>query len=336
LGCGGDDIGWVGLAAGGCALFARVASWLKGGNMSEDDIIIKDYREAFRKYAKDNIIDLDHRLKHKFNFQIHRLEDLLPEWQGVIPPVRQSQFFINLCIRGTGEKTVGRFVFPVHKNTMIIIPSRVTHSSRYWSSDVSGYWLSFNLDFFLQNEFPKNHIVDKKIFKRSIKPYLILTGEQVQMVQVIYENLIVEYKGDQKRKLEMIAIKVLELAVICDRFFTEAEMLQHDYIYNSVIERFTELIQKSYTKERSVQYYANALHMHPNHLNMLSKKYTGLTAKETITDFIITEAKCLLHSTSLTVKEIAYELGFNDPEQFSTFFRKQLKISPRQYKVRPV
>jgi hypothetical protein len=43
----------------------------------EDESIINAYREAFRRYAKDGVIDMDYRLKHRFNFQIHRLEDFL-------------------------------------------------------------------------------------------------------------------------------------------------------------------------------------------------------------------------------------------------------------------
>ncbi len=80
--------------------------------MNEDALILKEYGEAFRKYAKDGIIDMDDRLKHKFNFQVHRLEDFVQELRGVVPPYRQSQYFIVLVKHGTGEKTVGHFHFP--------------------------------------------------------------------------------------------------------------------------------------------------------------------------------------------------------------------------------
>ena len=88
--------------------------------MPEDDIIIKEYREAFRKYAKGGVVDLDSRLKHKFNFQITRLEDMVRELQGVIPPMRTSQFFVRLVRSGAGKKTIGLFPFPFHKNTLLI------------------------------------------------------------------------------------------------------------------------------------------------------------------------------------------------------------------------
>jgi len=302
----------------------------------EDDVIVDAYREAFRRYAKDGVIDMDHRLKHRFNFQIHRLEDLIRELSGVIPPYRQSQFFITLIKNGAGEKTIGRFVFPIVRDLLFIVPKGVAHSSKYWSRDVSGYFVSFNIEFFLQSSFPKQHIVDKKLFKRSIRPYIVLTKEEMGKLEGIYEYLIGEYKGEQTRKNEMLAIRVLEMIVLCDRFFTDLQELKHESIYNSVVERFSDLIRKNYKEHKSVAYYAGELHMHPNHLNAMVKKFTGLTAKGTITDYLLVEAKFLLHTTSLTIKEIAYMLGFDEPDRFSSFFRKNLKLSPSQYKLTPV
>jgi AraC family transcriptional activator of pobA len=303
--------------------------------MNEDALIIKEYREAFHRYAKDGIINMDNRLKHKFNFQIHLLEDYVKELQGVIPPSRQSQFFIVLVKHGAGEKTIGHFTFPIQDNLVFIIPQRVAHSSKYWSVDCFGYYLSFNIEFFLQNVFPKHHIVDKKIFRHTVRPYVILSPDQMKKLVAIFEYLLEEYKGQQKGRNEMLAIKVLELIVLCDRFLTDAETLQNECIYCDVLERFNDLIQKHYTTQRSVGFYAKALNMHPNHLNAVVKKYTSLTAKETIDDWIVTEAKYLLNSSSLTIKEIAYELGFNNPDQFSTFFRKRINHSPSHYKLHP-
>lgn len=304
--------------------------------MNEDERIIREYREAFRKYAKDGVIDLDSRLKYKFDFQVHRMEDIVRQWQGIVPPMRQSQFFITLVKKGEGEKTIGRFSFPLLANTLFIIPQRVIHSSRYWTLDVEGYFLSFNLEFFLQSAFPRQHIENKLLFKHTVRPYLRLTSAQVEKLQVIYEYLIAEYRDSQPRRNEMMAIKVLELIVLCDRYYTEADASKEQPLYNEVVERFSALIQKNYTRQRAVAFYAKALHVHPNHLNQLVKKCTGLTAKETIDDYVLSEARFLLVTTALTVKEVAYQLGFEDPDRFSAFFRRKLKLSPSQYKVRPI
>ena len=304
--------------------------------MNEDATILKEYRDAFRRYAKNGVIDMDDHLKHKFNLQIHSLKEAVMEWGGEVPLMRQSQFFVMLVQKAEGEKSVGQFTFPFRKHLLIIIPKNVPHSSKYSSDDCSGYFLSFDNEFFLQNAFPRERIISKKIFKTSIKPYIDLSEAQEEKVTSIFETILAEYKGTMKSKDQMIAIKVLELLILCDRFFTDAECENHECIYSEVIESFNGLIQKNFTRHRSVQFYADALHIHPNHLNFLVRKFTGLTAKETINNHILMEAKILLHSTSLTIKEVSYELGFDDPTHFSTFFKRNVKLSPAKYKLKPV
>jgi AraC-like DNA-binding protein len=74
------------------------------------------------------------------------------------------------------------------------------------------------------------------------------------------------------------------------------------------------------------------LHVHPNHLNAVIKNRTGITAKESIQNRVLLEAKYLLHNTNLSVKEISAKIGFEDPNYFTTFFTKLEKISPAVYR----
>jgi AraC-like DNA-binding protein len=275
---------------------------------------------------------MDNYLKHTFSFQIHRLEKVVGAWEGTIPAYRQSQFFILLIKKGTGEKTIDHFSFPIQKNTLLVIPPRVAHSSKYESLDCSGYMLSFDIGFFFRHFFPKNLIANTRVFKKSAKPFMILTNEQVEDLSIIFERLLREYHEQLTDKDEMIAIKVLELLMQCDRYFTDAEPQHNTESYCEVIESFNQLIQAHFSTERSVQFYANALHIHPNYLNFLMKKYTGMTAKQIIVDHIFLEAKNLLSSPSLTVKEISYELGFASPGCFSAFFKKMSNIPPSKYR----
>jgi len=302
--------------------------------MDQDALIIREYREAFEKYARNGIIDLDNKLKSSFSFQIHRLDAIVKGLNGIVPPSRQGQYFMTLIKKGTGEKSIGQFTFPIRKNLLMVIPKSVTQSSRYWSLDCKGYVLSFNLDFFLQNFFPKHHIVNKIIFKSSTKPFLILKSAQVKKLELLFEYILHEHKGKLTDKSVMIAVKILELIIQCDRLFSDAQDQQKEQIYNPLIEKFNDLIEKHCGSQRSVSFYAKSLHTHPYHLNFLVKQYTGLTAKESITKHIVLEAKVLLASTSLTIKEISFKLGFDHPEHFSSTFKRMEKISPTQYRLK--
>ena len=101
---------------------------------------------------------------------------------------------------------------------------------------------------------------------------------------------------------------------------------------NSVI-RFTEHLENHFMENHSVNFYANLLNLHPNYLNTLLKKHTGFTAKETIQRRLLLEIKYLLHTTSLSIKEISSRLSFNDPNYLTTFFSKAEKITPLQYRT---
>ncbi|HEX9503413.1 MAG TPA: AraC family transcriptional regulator [Patescibacteria group bacterium] len=299
---------------------------------SENAIIIEEYRNAFRKYANKGIIDMDAYLKHTFSFHIHRLEEVVSAWEGIVPANRQSQFIIALIKKGTGQKTIGHFSFPIQKNTLLVVPQRVPHSGKYFSLDCSGFMLSFDMGFFFEHFFPKNLIANKRIFKKSVKPFMILTYEQTEDLSAIFEYLLEEYNQQLTNKDEMIAVKVLELLIQCDRYFSGTASYRNLDSYCEVIESFNELIQDHFSTERSVQFYANSLHIHPNYLNFLTKKYTGMTAKQTIVDHIFLEAKGLLGSPSLTVKEISFNLGFTTPGCFSSFFKKMSNMSPSKFR----
>src|SRR5580704_17086621 len=157
--------------------------------MNEDASILKEYRDAFRRYAKNGVIDMDDHLKHKFKLQIHLLKEAVIEWGGEVPLMRQSQFFIMLVKKAEGEKTVGQFTFPLHSHMLIIIRKNIPNCTKYSSYDCAGYFLSFDNGFFLQNGFPRERIIDKKIFKTSIKPYTDLSESQEEKVASIFETI---------------------------------------------------------------------------------------------------------------------------------------------------
>ncbi|MBV8251390.1 MAG: AraC family transcriptional regulator [Chitinophaga sp.] len=286
----------------------------------------------FQKYAQDGVIDIDKRLRHKFNFQIQLLEDLIRELEGVVPPNKQAQYCIIYVKKGEGEKSVGNFSFSFKGNTLLIIPKNVIHSTRYWDLECSGYILLFNSDFFLNNAFPKHLIENKNILKRSIRPWLALDLKQQKAVDGIMTMIHTENQSHHKNKSELIAVKILELLIQCDRYFIDADVPAEAVVYHPTIEAFNNLIDQYFSQHRLVGFYANELHIHPNHLNFLVNKYNGKRAKEMIDDKIMQEAKYLLSSTKLSVKELASQLGFENSGYFSSFFRRNAGISPQEYR----
>jgi len=101
---------------------------------------------------------------------------------------------------------------------------------------------------------------------------------------------------------------------------------------NPKLSDFSKLIDIHYKDEKSVVFYASLLNISSNYLNILCKKNLQISATRLIQERVILEAKRLLQSTELTIKEIAYDLGFVDHAYFSNFFKNQTGITPTQFR----
>ena len=276
---------------------------------------------------------MDKKLKFKFSYQVHRLEEVIPKLNGIVPPNRQSMYYVTLFKTGAARKWVGMFNFPITDNTLVLIPQRMIHSTLYESLQCSGYVLNFNIDFFLNHAFPRKYIVDKKVFKTSLRPWLTLSVLQQNELEDIFEYIIHENDSTQLERSQMIALKILELLIRCDRLFSEAEAVGKESVYHPTLEKFNALIEEHFTKQRAVGFYADALNIHPGYLNNLVKKHNGMNAKRTIDSRLLMEAQSLLATTSYSVKEIADKLGFPNANYFTNFFTRMANISPTSYRA---
>jgi AraC-like DNA-binding protein len=300
--------------------------------MPDDQYRISEFKKVLRRYAGEGVVDLDKNYLHKFNVQIHRLEDVLRNSKRNEPPNRWSYHRIGLLTEGRGDVKTGIFSYKAKKNTLAVVPSRVISSSSNWASDTKGYVLLFNLDFFLENNFSHQIIGNKRMLTSSVQPYINLTDEQAEEVCRIFDSILSEKKQQEPVNNELIAIKIVELLILGERLFEQEQHLEENQPFIESIRRFVDVLDQYFTSEHSVKFYAEQLSMHPNHLNALIKKHTGLSAKESIQNRILLEIKHLLHSTKLSIKQISDQMGFKDPNYFTTFFKRAEKLSPGNYR----
>jgi len=295
--------------------------------------MLEEFRRAIRANADQHVVDLDAKFTHKFNYQIQRIEDVFADTKRTVPPNRWSYYRIIFFQRGGAEFLTGIYKIKARKNTLIVMPTRVITSSKNWSLDAKGYVILFNLDFFLQNNFPHKYIEDRKILSPSVRPDIQLTESEAEEMTKIFEDIIREKRSDDKLKAELIALKNIELLINCERLFEKKQDLASAIPIVDVIRRFILLLDDWYLKEHAVTFYADKLRVHPNYLNSLVKKHTGMSTKEIIQNRLLLETKYLLHSTTLSIKEISNKVGFSDPNYFTTFFKRLEKMSPVNYRT---
>jgi AraC family transcriptional activator of pobA len=99
-----------------------------------------------------------------------------------------------------------------------------------------------------------------------------------------------------------------------------------------IFRQFNLLVEANFHQEHSVQYYADRLHKSPKTLANIFLLYNQKTPIQMIHTRIIIEAKRLLSFTSKSIKQITYELGFDDPAYFTRFFKKNTSRSPVEFR----
>jgi len=295
--------------------------------------MLQEFRRAIRVNANLHVVDLDSKFTRKFDYQIQRIEDVFADAKRAIPPNRWSYYRIVFFRQGEANFLTGIYKFKAEKNTLIVMPSRIITSSQNWSLDAKGYVILFNLNFFLQNNFPHKYIESRKILSPSVRPYLQLTDSEAEEMTIIFEEIIKEKGSDDKLKEELIALKNIELLIRCERLFEKDQDLESAIPTVDVIKQFIQLLDNYHLKEHAVTFYADKLAIHPNYLNSLVKRHTGMSTKEVIQNRLLLETKYLLHSTTLSIKEISNKVGFSDPNYFTTFFKRLEKMSPASYRT---
>lgn len=144
-----------------------------------------------------------------------------------------------------------------------------------------------------------------------------------------------EIKNELEREDSLVHLISARAAVIAAILSREAEHAFTEFkVYqsNAKLAAFNMLIDEFFKEEKFVSFYASKLHISANYLNILCKKHLKIPATRLIQQRVCTEAKRLLQCTSLSIKEIAFELGFADHAYFSNFFKLQTRMSPSEFR----
>ena len=95
---------------------------------------------------------------------------------------------------------------------------------------------------------------------------------------------------------------------------------------------FKDLLETEYKSRKQVNYYAKQIIITEKRLNQATTNVLGKTPKEIIDDRLLLEAKRLLAHTTQSVKEIGYDLGFEEPTNFIKYFKKHSQFTPTEFR----
>lgn len=127
---------------------------------------------------------------------------------------------------------------------------------------------------------------------------------------------------------------------VCEYFQEERQPAADICRGTEIVRMFKKTLENHYrgllngTEEKlfRVQDYASIQNLHPNYLSNVVKSRTGKSISAWIADKTIAEAKALLRNSTISIKEIAYQLGFAESTHFSNYFKKHTSFSPVSYR----
>lgn len=101
----------------------------------------------------------------------------------------------------------------------------------------------------------------------------------------------------------------------------------------SIVNKFFSALKENYQTTRVARDYAEKLCISPGYLASVVKKCTGKTVLEWIGEYVILEAKALLHTSDLSIQQISHHLNFPNQSFFGKYFKKHTGMSPHQYRI---
>ncbi len=204
-------------------------------------------------------------------------------------------------------------------------------------ANLSGVVIHFHPDFFCIHKHHKEVACHGVLFNNIYNPPMVKIEEKAT---ASFEMIIEQFKDEMKKsalaQYELLVSYLKIFLITASRLKTEQQTETQKTITNNeepfILQDLKNYIEKHYKTKHSASEYANILAITPKALARLTKVHFNKTLTDLISERIIIEAKRELYLTNKTVKEIAYELGYNDEYYFSRFFKKNADVSPQLYR----
>lgn len=183
--------------------------------------------------------------------------------------------------------------------------------------------------YFLTDNLRLNRLFNYHIESPVIKLKEMGQNNLVELISDLHSEYYSESKFAKSEILASLLRVILLKAERAKELHAVSNIKTH---WLETFSKFKDLLENEYIKSRNSRYYASQLFVSYKFLNDIVKKLTGLTVKAFIDNFVIVEIKRYLISTSLSVNEISYKAGFEEPSNMVKFFKKNTGITPLKFR----
>jgi AraC-like DNA-binding protein len=262
---------------------------------------------------------------------VHKFDGLSKA--AIIPYSRRDYYKVWVTL-GRGKIHYATRTVDITQPVLIFSNPLVPYS--YESTDVhAGYMCIFTEDF-LKEGSRIGSLQESPLFKIGSNPVFFLSDDKLNLISELYEKMLAEMNTTYVYRYEVIR-NYLNL-IIHEGLKMEPALsaIKYHNASERIASLFLELLERQFPidspehalKLKKASDYAESLSVHVNHLNHVVREITGKSTTVHIAERVIMEATALLKHTNLTIAEIAYCLGFEYPNYFNNFFKKNTGLTP--------
>src|SRR6476620_10978527 len=205
------------------------------------------------------------------------------------------------------------------------------------SNFIKGVAIYFHSDFFCihkhQTEVTCNGVLFNNIYQ---KPFFLVDEKLEDALDKVIGQIKTEIQRPGLAQYELLIsfMKIFLISASRAKAQQQPESIPLSTTRKEpfILQNLKEAIEKDFRSKHTPQDYAILLNISSNALARIAKTHFNKTLTNLITEKIIIEAKRELYLTNKSVKEVAYELGYDDEYYFSRFFKKNVNISPQAYR----
>ncbi|MDJ1501632.1 helix-turn-helix domain-containing protein [Xanthocytophaga agilis] len=177
-------------------------------------------------------------------------------------------------------------------------------------------------------------------FSYEMSEALHLSEEEDKIFEQILSNIKRELYNNIDQFSRDVIIAQIELLLHYSNRFYNRQFITRKIANDEIVIRLENLLDEYFNDEETitkgiptVQFVAKELNISPDYLSDMLKSITGQTTQQHIHNKVIEKGKELLSTTSLSVSEIAYQLGFEYPSSFNKLFKSKTRIAPLEFRA---
>lgn len=281
------------------------------------------------KFLKQNRVEIEFE-----TFKLSHLYARRDHLDNRLDRDHRIQFYLLLLItKGTGIHRVDFQPYPYDEGSVIFISKEQVHAFDTRSRS-DGIVILFTEQFLNKHVIHSDILFLHRLFNYHLHtPVIHNQKEAGENLSLIFNQIHDEYHSTSNYAKEELLSALLKILLI------KAERIKKPVIskdgasgWVDLFIRFKNLVSENHTQTRNAKDYAAKLNISYKHLNETSKAATGNTPKQFIDNYLILEIKRQLAISNLSIKELTYHFGFDEPTNFLKFFKKHAAQTPAQFR----